>query len=45
MKRKRWLYLLFSCLMLLYGCEDSGGNNDDTQYPTAYEDSRSMNYS
>lgn len=41
MKRKRWLYLLFSCLMLLYGCEDSGGNNDDTQYPTAYEDSPS----
>lgn len=36
MKRKRWLCMLFSCLMLLSACDDSG-NNDNDDYPTAYE--------
>ena len=39
MKRKRWLCMLFSCMMLLYGCDDSGGENtpENSEYPTAYE--------
>lgn len=36
MKRKRWLCMLFSCLMLLSACDDSG-NNDNDEYPSAYE--------
>lgn len=37
MKRKRWLCMLFSCLMLLCACDGSGGDDTNDDYPTAYE--------